>query len=72
MPANRPLGLLCAQEPGEDACVAEVRALGVDPRWTVQLSKYDSERVSAKLEMTGRPPLVKGEPPVPGVAGWKL
>jgi hypothetical protein len=52
-----------------DRKVAEVQALGVDARWTTQLAGYNSERIAEKLEMSGRPPIVKAE----GVVGpgWK-
>ena len=53
-----------------DRKVAEIKALGVDPRWTSQLSSYDSEKISAKVEMSGRPPIVKDTTPVVG-PGWK-
>jgi hypothetical protein len=52
-----------------DKQVGEIQALGVAPQWTSALMKYDTEAISERKEMSGRPPIVKAE----GVVGpgWK-
>jgi len=52
-----------------DKKVAEIKALGVDPLWTQQLARYNSEKITEKMEMSGRPPVKKPEGNI-GV-GWK-
>jgi len=52
-----------------DKQVQEMKSLGVDPKWTGALLRYDTEAISNHQEMSGRPPIKKPEGNI-GV-GWK-